>query len=191
MSEKELPPSIQGLIDQICKENGFSDYSMEINPGLEVGDGYTSDILSVRICENGKEKSLNIMCKISPDNKDKALFAKDAFGREIAFYEKVVLSFTKFQTEKNLSKEDQFLAFPKFYAVLTDDENLKYAIAMEDLRPQNFKLWSKAKPTSIENAKIAMRELGKFHGLSIAMKDQRSEEFSKLQQMRDLSRPLF
>lgn len=55
---------------------------------------------------------------------------------------------------------------------------------MEDLRPQGFQKCDKAKPISIENARITMRELGKFHGLSIALKDQKPTEFNEFKQVK-------
>lgn len=79
-------------------------------------------------------------------------------------------------------KKDQFLSFPKCYATVANEDNEdseQYAVILEDLRPQGFKLWDKKKPTPIENARLVMRELGKFHGLSIAMKDQKPQEFSQ------------
>lgn len=49
---------------------------------------------------------------------------------------------------------------------------------------------NKAKPTPIDNMKLAMREIGKFHGISIAMKQQCPKEFSEFEQFRDCLGPM-
>lgn len=60
----------------------------------------------------------------------------------------------------------------------------RHVIVLEDLRPLGFQKCDKAKPISIENARITMRELGKFHGLSIAFKHQKPVEFEEFKQVK-------
>lgn len=55
---------------------------------------------------------------------------------------------------------------------------------MEDLRPFGFKKCDKAKPSTIEIARYTMQELGKFHGLSLALKDQKPTEFEEFKQVK-------
>lgn len=196
MSEKKLPNFVQNLLDQIIRENDFVKYSVQVKSGSNAGDGFTSELLSIAITENECDKRLDLVCKIAPSSKHhrKEFFVDILFNREILFYSKFMPTLKKFQGEKNVPKKDQFLSFPKCYATVANEDNEdseQYAVILEDLRPQGFKLWDKKKPTPIENARLVMRELGKFHGLSIAMKDQKPQEFSQFKQLEDHLRLFF
>lgn len=194
MSEIVIPDFVQVLLDRIIAENGFSDYRMEIKQGSQTGDGFLSELSSITIAEHNKsDKKLDIVCKIAPLNKNRRqeFFSHLVFDREAIFYTKVMPSFAKFQQEKNVPRIDQFVSYPKCYAAICDDENEHYVIIMEDLRPQGFEMWNKAIPAPIENMHLIMRELGKFHGLSIAMKDQRPDEFADFTKLADISETFF
>lgn len=193
MSNKELPKYIQLLLDQIVKESGIHDYSLDIKRGSEVGDGFLSELSCITIFENDSDKKLNILCKVAPlnENRRKEFFSNVVFNRESYFYNKLMPTFAKFQDEKNLPKNAQFQAYPKCFSAISDDESEHYVIIMEDLRPQGFKMWNKATAVPIENMRLAMRELGKFHALSIAMKDQRPNEFAEFKKLTDLSEIFF
>lgn len=64
----------------------------------------------------------------------------------------------------------------------------QFVIVLEDIRPQGFKLWQKTKTATIENMQLIMREMGKLHGISMAMKHQRPKEFAKFEKNIDLCR---
>lgn len=185
-----LPNYIQALLDKIIKENGFKDCAVQIKQGSQAGDGFMSELSCITLEERNGEKKLHLVCKVAPLNKNrrKEYISGVAFAREANFYTKLMPSFEKFQNEKKLSKDDQFLAYPKCYAATVDDENEQYAIILEDLRPQEFRMWNKAKPSPIENVRLALREIGKFHGISMAMKDQRPDEFAEFQKCTDIFR---
>lgn len=193
MSIKELPKYIQVLLDQIIEANNFQNYSLKIKQGSQVGDGFLSELSSITISENESDKKLDIVCKIAPfnENRRKEFFSNVVFDRESYFYNKVMPTFAKFQEEKNLPKDSQFRSYPKCYSAICDDESAHYVIIMEDLRPQGFKMWNKAKTAPIENMHLIMRELGKFHGLSIAFKDQRPDQFAEFKQLTDISQTFF
>lgn len=193
MSIIEIPKYVQVLLDQIIDENDFHNYSLEIKQGCQVGDGFLSELLSITIIENYSDKKLDIVCKIAPLNKNrrKEFFSNIVFDRETIFYNKLMPTFRKFQEEKNVPKEAQFRSYPKCYAALADDINEQYVIIMEDLRPQGFKMWNKAKAAPIQNIRLAMQEIGKFHGISYALKDQRPDEFAEFKKLKDISRDFF
>lgn len=193
MMEKVLPIHVRSLLDQIIEEYDFRDYFIKIKPGSQAGDGFASDLLSITITDNLGDRKLELVCKLPPfDELQRKVFISDiVFSREAHFYDKVMPIFAKFQNEKYLTNVDQFLSYPKCYATVADNKSEHYAIVMEDLRTQGFKLWDKSKPVPIDNMRLAMRELGKFHGLSFAMKDQRPKEFAEFKQISDCWRAFF
>lgn len=193
MSNDVIPKYIQALLDEIIEEYGFRDYSLQLKQGSQVGDGFLSELSCINILENGSDKHLDLVCKIAPLNaiRRKEFLSNVIFGRESYFYNKVMPTFLKFQEIKNVPKGDQFCSIPKCYAAITDDKSEQHVIIMEDLRPHGFKMWNKAKTTPIENMRLAMRELGKFHGISIALKNQQPEQFAEFKQLTDISQTFF
>lgn len=193
MSKQELPKYIYDLLDQISKENNFTDYSVQVRPGSNVGDGFSGELSSVTISEKNGEKQLQLVCKIAPSNKQrrKEFFTEHFFEREAFFYKKLMPTFAKFQEEKNIPKDGQFLAYPKCYAAVIDSENEQFAIILEDLRPKGFTMWNKAKLSPVENLRLSMREIAKFHALSMTMKDQKPDEFADFTKLTDICREAF
>lgn len=193
MNLSDLPTFLEKLVNQICEENGFSDYIINIQNGSNVGDGFSSQLISIKIIERNNEKKLDLLCKLAPSNANhrKEFLSHVMFDREATFYKKVVPTFLEFQKEKNIPKEDQFLSYPKCFAAVVDHEHEVYVIILEDLRPQGFKLWDKSKVASIEGVRLAIREIAKFHSISIAMKDQKPHEFAEFQKLTDLFQDLF
>lgn len=188
MVSKELPDFAQRLLKVIVKDNGFCDYNMLLNSGSQMGDGFSSELFSISIIENKSDKRLDLVCKIALSNRNhrKEFLSSIAFNREVLFYTKFMPTFAKFQNEKNVPKPEQFSSYPKCYATVVDDPAEQFALILEDLRPCGFKLWNKFKPSPFENMCIALHELGKPHSLSVAMKDQRPDEFSEFKRMKDM-----
>lgn len=179
MSSKRPPTFVQNILTSIAKDENFGDYSFTTKSGAETGDGLVSDLLSITLTENQSDKKLNLVCKLVPENESRRRDAcSDIFFRsEAVFFNILMPIFAKFQAEKNLPDEHRFLAYPKCYAAIADETIQQFTIILEDLRPLGFKMWKKSEPSPIENVKLVMRELGKFHGLSIALKDQRPNDF--------------
>lgn len=193
MSSKELPGFVKELLKPIIRENGFINYSVYVTSGCEAGDGFASELFSIAITENTGDKRLDLVCKIAPQNKNhrEESGSEILFDREALFYDKLMPSFARFQTEKNVPKQDQFLSYPKCYTTLIDNRSEEFAIILDDLRPLGFKMWPKSKPSALENVHLVMRELGKLHGLSFAMKDQKPAEFQEFSEVRDTIKTLF
>lgn len=193
MGEIALPMYIHEHLKRIGKENGLVDYCVEVDQGSQLSGGFMSELFSITIIErddnsnsNNTSKKLQLVCKMAPlcKKRQEELMSNVVFAREAAFYTELMPIFTNFQKEKNLIC-DQFAAYPKCYGATVDRENDHYAIIMEDLRSQEFKMWRKNKIAFIENVRLAMREIGKFHGLSIAIKDQKPHEFAKFTKFTD------
>lgn len=188
MSSVDVSKTIHKVLDRISKENEFSDYSIVIKPSAVSGFG--SDMVCIEIKENERSKKMNILCKLEPTDeyRRKECNSRIIFKREALFYNWIMPIFAKFQDEKNLPEEDQFRSFPKCYATVIGNDAESYAILMEDLQPHNFKAWNKPNSVPIEHLRLSMRELGKFHGISFALKDQRPEQFAEFKQLSDTLR---
>lgn len=181
MVQKELSKYMTVLLDRVIQEKKFIDYTIHIEPGSQPGDGYNSEILSITVNGNSNDERLDIVCKTC-----KEMRSYSRFRRETLFYNKLLPILAKFQGDKNLPKADQFLSYPKCYAAVADDDLEQHIIILEDIRLQGFKMLNRTKSTPIENMRLIMRELGKFHSLSIAMKNQKPDEFTIFKQTTDI-----
>lgn len=196
----ELPNYLLTILDEIAKKEGFFNYTTVTRPGSNAGDNFLGELISVALkgkrWDNNKSQTddtLNLLCKLAPSNPKRRIefLSSLFFGRETSFYNDVCSKFVNFQNEKGLSKEDQFLSFPKCYAAMADDAKEQYAIVMQDLRFAGYEMWPKNKPVPVENIRLVMKELAKFHAISFVMKDQRPEEFANYTKLDDISKYFF
>lgn len=189
-----LPDYVTNCIHKIAKSEGFIDYRIETKAGSCHGDNFLGIMIAVTLCgtrrQNGKVQSdeLHLLCKAPPTNaiRQKNFNSALVFSREIYMYTKLLPAFVRFQQEKGLSASDSFRAFPKVFACETDEEKETFILIMEDLRPQNFEMWPKDKTIPIDHEILVMRELGKFHAISFAMKEQWPKIFNEFKQIKDV-----
>lgn len=188
-----LPEHITNRLHKIAKSEGFSDYKIETKAGSNHGDNFLGVMTSVTLTGtrglNGKSRAeeLHLIIKLPPSNETRQKnFKTDlVFDREVYMYSKVLPAFVRFQQEKGLSEADSFLSFPKVYSCEEDFENNTYILIMEDLRPKNYQMWPKEKTVPLNHELLVMKELGKLHGISFAMKDQRPNEFDEFKGIKD------
>lgn len=178
-----IPEYLQKLLETIAKREGFAEgYKIVSRPGSNVGDGFVGIMLSVVISgtRNGNaDEELVLICKIPPVSEMRRKFAFGPFVQEIEAYDKILPEFVKFQRESGISEEDGFFAFPKCYGTYSDEENFEFAIVLEDLRHIGFRMWNKYAPINYEHVRLAVTELGKFHALSFALRQQRPDKFKE------------
>lgn len=187
-----LPKYVEKYLHRIAKSNNLSAYKFETQAGSNHGDNFLGVMIAVTISGmknqqhvDNQIQHLQLICKTQPSNEERnKQFQTDVvFDREVFMYAKVLPAFVRFQQEKGLSEADSFLSFPKVYVTEFDDESKKYILIMEDLRPKRYEMWPKENQTPIEHELLVLRELGKFHAISLAMKDQRPNEFKQFSEM--------
>lgn len=185
-----MSDSIKDYINVIAEREGFLDYTFETKAGSNEGDNFVGVLTAIKIIGTKRENpfknvELHLICKMPPLEVILKGGPQPMFIREIYVYTKLLPAFVRFQREKGLSVTDSFLSFPKVYASEANDEKGLYILIMEDLRAKNYEMFPKEQTIDIDHELLVMQELGKFHGISFAMKDQRPHEFKEFKILRD------
>lgn len=189
-----LPDYLTNSLHKIAKSEGFTDYAIDTQAGSNHGDNFFGTLFAVTLTGatglNGTSKpsKLHLICKSVPLSKTRCKnFKIDVvFGREIYVYSQLLPAFVRFQQDKGLDAANSFLSFPKAYASEFDPESDSFVLIMDDLKPKRFVMWPKEKPITIDHEMLVMQELGKFHAISFAMKDQRSDQFEEYMRLDDI-----
>lgn len=189
-----LPDFVTKVIDKIAEELNFSAYEIETKAGSKHGDNFLGVIIAATVVGkrtiNGTkvDDQLPLVVKIPPANKvQREQFHSDAvFDRELHLYTKVLPALTAFQKENGLSDDEIFSSFPKMYACDYNAEHDAHVLVMENLRTRNFDMWPKAEQIPIDHELLVMKALGRLHGVSLAMKDQRPREFEEHKKLDDI-----
>lgn len=174
-----LPENVSKSLDKIARSLGFVEYKLEIGAGSKAGDNFAGEIISISISDtqNQNREKLHLVCKIPG-----AIDVDSLYEREVFTYSKVLPFFEKFQRDNGLSDADSFLSYPKVYNC---DSNSNFLI-MENLKFQNYRMWPKFNNVPFDHELLFVKELGKFHGISFAMKDQQPDEFEQFKQLNDV-----
>lgn len=190
----QLPEYITNSLDEIAQKEGFDNCKYEIESASKHGENFIGDMTAVKLiggrvqCGEIVTDTLNLLCKIVSQSKLRrdTFRAIPAFKREIFMYTRVLPTFVEFQREKGLAADESFLSFPKVFATIVDETNDRYALIMEDLRPKQFVMWPRHEPISLQHEILLMTQLGKFHGISYALKDQRPDIFAEFEALEDI-----
>ncbi|XP_031337195.1 uncharacterized protein LOC116166380, partial [Photinus pyralis] len=98
------------------------------------------------------------------------------YVREVYFYEKILTEYQKFQEEKGVVP---FRSYAKYYTSYLEEPY--ETIIMEDMKAVGYKLYNRQDPLDYEHALMVMREYGRFHAISFAIRDQKPDLFQEFQ----------
>lgn len=189
-----LPEYLVNCIHKIAKNEQFIDYKIETAAGSSHGDNFLGEMTAVTLsgtrrgqCDEIQSDQLHLICKAPPANeiRQKNFNTSLVFDREIFIYTKMLPAFLQFQREKGLSEIDSFNAFPKVYACESNPTNGTYILIMEDLKSKNFQMFPKDQIITLDHQLLVMQELGKYHAVSFAMKEQQPNVFNEFKALKD------
>lgn len=190
MNIEGVPSFLVPYLQRIAKSEKFADgYDVKHEPGSKSGDGYMSTMLSIKLIgfRHGdlKLSELPLICKLQPENVDRQEnCASDLiFRHEVRMYNEILPALIQFQNGHNIPNEFAFTSFPKCYAAFHKDGSSESVIIMEDLRAAGFEMWHRKKPTDFASSRLVMEQIGRLHGLSLAIRDQKPDLFQEFHQL--------
>lgn len=171
-----LDPCLLARIYDVAREEGLTEgYEIEKSRGAAVGDVLRVVLRGPR---NGLPASKSLIIKIPPPN-DKAtnLSSIALFSAEVRAYEHLLKMFVRFQRDKGVLAADGFYNISKCHSIACNNETQRYLLIMEDLLDNGYTMMNRTAPVDIAHARLVARELGRFHGVSLAISDQRPDLF--------------
>lgn len=182
MAPKQLvPQKIITNLEKKLQEMGLKNYKLQLSEGTIKGDNYLGIIAKALVKgfkENGEEISMNWIIKCAPTAPAfrQLTNVKVVFTREVYVYETVFPEFLKFQQKKNLTKPYKNF-IPVYYTCL---EEFNECLVMEDMKEIGFKMKDRRAPFDLEHVLLVMREYGRLHALSFALREQEPTVFKEL-----------
>ncbi|KAG8362511.1 uncharacterized LOC105273030 [Fopius arisanus] len=172
----------QLLEEVLAKKFGEKDVEVtgwEFGEASAKGDSYLSEVDRVVINGKikGKPESVKVVVKSFPSNLGRRnTFRSNVFFKnEILFYTRIVPEFKKFLASK---KKEYLFLVPDCLAHFLDGEN--DFIVLEDVSVYGFGPAARQSTLSLEECKVILKAMARFHGVSFAHKDQHEKEFYKV-----------
>ncbi|KAK4884224.1 hypothetical protein RN001_000495 [Aquatica leii] len=174
-----LTTKVYKCLQDIITKLQINNCSVNIKKKVDYGENHLGVIVNVQI-SNEEGQVVNMVIKNAPKSAMYRDFfpIHNVFLRENFMYSKALKEFTKFQNNKNV--KCTFGYFPKLYGAVLDLDN--EAIILEDVNELEYKNMKREDPINYAHALLVVQELGKFHAISFAMKDQNKELFDELSQ---------
>ncbi|GAB0088175.1 uncharacterized protein DMENIID0001_025620 [Sergentomyia squamirostris] len=171
------------LNEILNQEGGYQFKNYEFIGGFSAkGESYLSEVYRVRVegekPGSGSKKSLNLVVKALPKNigRRKTYRSTDFFRNEISFYESIIPAFEEFQAKKKA--KNPFNEYARCFASFCDGKN-DY-VALDDLSKYGFGSADRHDGLDYIHCRMALECLGRFHGVSLAFRDQEPEKFAEL-----------
>lgn len=166
---------IRDLLAPVLSKLNIDDYILDISDGKSKGDGYSGEAYTVKVKQKSEETCLFAKLAERNDEYRKFVDIKLAYINEVAFYTETFPVLDEFQREKQVRQPVQIA---KCYA--TSVKEKEEALILEDLRVAGFGMWNRKKPLDEAHLSFALKNYGKLHALSFALRDQHPEKFNKI-----------
>jgi thiamine kinase-like enzyme len=172
---------IKSWLKTVLEKENLKDISVDdlATPGK--GDGYLGDIVFASVSGRTQEESTKIYDLVLKCSKRSQALRETSslvqiFMNEIFVYRELFPSFANFEKEKKV--EDPFNSVAKCYGSFVGD-NIE-VIVLENLKKIGYDLWPKNKPLTRSHIELVIKEYGKYHAISVAMREQQPDTFQKL-----------
>ncbi|KAL3273766.1 hypothetical protein HHI36_015193 [Cryptolaemus montrouzieri] len=177
MSYTEVIKDLKQMVQQMTKESGIEKYTINIDDNIESSTGYMGDIIFFSLTE-APDRKLYLVLKTCKRNKTfrETTCAAEVFTRELCLYSNIFPGLELFLKEKCMNG---FLDFvPK--ACFTCDIPYQESIILENLKYLDFRLCQQRATMNLDHVKLLFETYGKWHGLTMAFKDQYPEKFDEM-----------
>lgn len=191
-----LPEYVTRAVHEIAENNGFRKCHLLVKNAAKMGDGFCAQILGVTISELDDENvrnrhPINVIVKIPPTQKDYRRMAMLMFKREVYMYNNVLPVLKEFQSKIIADQTKSFTQFPVCYFAQFDEEKDEAVLILEDLRDNEYRMENKYEVIGLEQARLVIQTIAKFHATSIALKHTQPELFEPMRALDDLFKPIF
>lgn len=162
---------LQGVLRQSEADPDLAVVSVESTPACAVGDNFMSAVtrlvVSVETVKRYSTKKCFLMKRqLASRQKREAMRCDPAFRNEASAYQVVVPALEHFSNVR--------LPFPECLHATNE------CLVLADLKQDGFRMANKKKGLNFLQASLALKELGKFHGTSLAMKLSDPKQFNKV-----------
>ncbi|KAK4884226.1 hypothetical protein RN001_000497 [Aquatica leii] len=145
------------------------------------GSHFISEIAKIQVQgkdRNNQEVTLDLIGKFGKADKDvrTRLPIKEFFEHEIFVYEYILPHFEKLQVEKNVC--NKFKSYAGFCAA--SQEDCKETIILENMIVKEFQVCKRDVALDYNHALLLIKEIGRLHALSFAIRDQYPQIFKKI-----------
>ena len=150
---------------------GRESVTYEVSPGAPVGEYWISSVYRITT-PNHLPSSYFVKCLPTCEARRTVMESDMFFRNEVQFYCRVLPEFVKFQEEKRVTSP--------FCSVATIYHISEHTIVMEDMKSFGYMMLDKRQPLDMPHIRLVLKEMGRFHGLSFAFKDQNPQKFADL-----------
>ncbi|XP_026738124.1 uncharacterized protein LOC113501239 [Trichoplusia ni] len=175
MEHKEQ--NLRNLLNKIAAEQGFANHELIINDISSGGANYTSQLYTAIIREQNKD-DLHLFAKVAilPAKLTKQMDIS-VFATEQLAYTNIFKTFAAFEAENDVPEEYR-LKITKYYGYY-DGEN-EEILVLDNLLAQGYSPFDRFQSIDWEYASSAVRDLARFHALSLGYSEVYPEEFQKI-----------
>ncbi|VEN34660.1 unnamed protein product [Callosobruchus maculatus] len=176
-----MDDQIKSWLQGLPERQGFARYEIKRTGVTGKNEGYIGDIVFVTVTgftKDKRDKRLDLVIKVSKDNQylRENFIIVTAFKQEIHFYDKVLPEFERFQNEKGVKQV--FQSYPKYYMWLELPQ--REIIVLQNMKMLGYELHDRQKTMNFEHTKAVLKEYGRLHAISFALRDQRKATYDSL-----------
>ncbi|XP_045477851.1 uncharacterized protein LOC123683002 [Harmonia axyridis] len=171
MSSSNTDSVLSVVVQQMMINKNIVDYEFDVDGGTSRSDGFLGDVIFFHVKYKNKIDYLVLKTGKTNENVRNLVDADTLYNREICMYTKVIPLLEEFAKIKNNTVLPTFIPNVVFHH--------KESLVMENLRKQNFHMWNRRKPMTLAHLELLYENYGIWHGVTMAFKNQKPEEFSK------------
>ncbi|KAK5642416.1 hypothetical protein RI129_008583 [Pyrocoelia pectoralis] len=168
---KTIAERVLNFLKRLHGEDMQNNYSINMKNVTNVGENWMGIINNVVLKGNDNEKNWDLIIKLAPNQERyrKSFPIRAVYVREIFVYDNVIVEFLNLQQEKKLA--NIFNPFVKCYTMTLDV--YEEGVVMDNMKVKGFETLNYRLPMSYPHAELVIKELGKLHALSFAIRDQK------------------
>lgn len=155
----------ESLLNKVCAQDGFKDFSFSVEAGCKKGDNYLGNVRLIKVKENreDKRKSYVLKCAESDLRVRAQIPVHTFFERESFVYKTLLPTFEAFQ--QRMALKHPFQSYTKLRACSVGDAD--EFLLMDNIKEAKFQMLDRKNGMDADHVSHVFKELAKLHSVSL------------------------